>query len=107
MEIKIQMTGRLLAAGRVLAGISQEDFAAIIGMPVETVCSIEANGSAWIHSSEDAERISRALDEIGILTFGEAGGMGAGVKLKFTRQDVKQVMRLENEGGNAALDSAP
>ena len=107
MNANVQMSGRLLAAGRVLAGISQEDFAAIVGLPIETVRLMEAKGSAWIHEREDAERIAQALDRIGVVTFGEADGMGAGVRLKFTRLDVKQVMRLENEGGNAAWDSPP
>ena len=33
--------------------------------------------------------------------------MGAGVRLKFTRQDVKQIGRLENEGGFARSDDVP
>jgi hypothetical protein len=33
--------------------------------------------------------------------------MGAGVRLKFTRQDVKQIARLEGEGGVVGSDDAP
>ena len=66
MNPKIQMTGRLIAAGRTLAGISQEDFASFVGLPVETLCQMEAKGSAWIDSQEDAERISQGLDQIGV-----------------------------------------
>jgi transcriptional regulator with XRE-family HTH domain len=107
MNPKIQMTGRLIAAGRTLAGISQEDFAGFVGLPVESLCQLEAKGSAWIDPQEDAERISQGLDQIGIVVVGETGGLGAGVRLKFTRQDVRQVTRLENEGGNVGCDSAP
>lgn len=32
--------------------------------------------------------------------------MGAGIRLKFTRQDVKQILRLEGEGGIAGSDGA-
>ena len=107
MNLNIQMTGRLIAAGRTLAGISQEDFASFVGLSVETLCLMEAKGSAWIDSQEDAERISQGLDQIGNVVVGESGGMGEGVRLKFTRQDVRQVTRLENEGGNVGCDSAP
>jgi hypothetical protein len=37
----------------------------------------------------------------------EGGGIGAGVRLKFLRQDVKQIGRLENEGGIVADDDVP
>jgi hypothetical protein len=106
MNAKIQMTGRLIAAGRTLAGISQEDFASVVGLPAETLCLMEANGSAWIRAQEDAERLRQGLDRIGIVVIRESGDMGAGVRLKFTRQDVKQVTRLENEGGIVGYDSA-
>jgi len=33
--------------------------------------------------------------------------MGAGVRLKFTRQDVKQIMRLEGEVGIVRSDDTP
>jgi hypothetical protein len=33
--------------------------------------------------------------------------MGAGVRLKFTREDVAQLVRLEGEGGIARSDDAP
>lgn len=33
--------------------------------------------------------------------------MGAGVRLKFTRQDVKQIDRLESEGGIVRSDDVP
>ena len=33
--------------------------------------------------------------------------MGAGVRLKFTRQDVKHINRLEGEGGMVRSDDAP
>jgi hypothetical protein len=37
----------------------------------------------------------------------ETDGMGAGVRLKFTRTDVRQIARLENEGGVVGSDDAP
>jgi hypothetical protein len=104
---KIQMTGRLVAAARALIGISQAEFAAATGLPTETLRLMEANGSAWLHSERDAEAVSRGLEHFGVIAIGESDGMGAGVRLKFTRQDVKQIGRLENEGGIVGSDDAP
>ena len=102
MTFSVQLTGRLIAAGRALASIGQEDFSAIVGLSAETLNLMEANGSAWIQ--EDHARMIRwGLDQIGIIVIEESDGMGAGVRLKFTRQDVKQVMRLENEAEMSAV----
>ena len=107
MNLSVQLSGRLIAAGRALASIGQEDFSTIVGLPAETLNLMEANGSAWIDSEEHARMIRWGLDQIGIIVIDESDGMGAGVRLRFTRQDVKQVMRLENEGGNVGCDDAP
>lgn len=101
------MTGRLIAAARALAGVSQADFARASGIPTETIALMEANGSAWLHSATDAEAVSRAFYKFGVVVIDEGDGMGAGVRLKFTRQDVKQIARLEGEGGIIGSDDAP
>lgn len=107
MNPNTKMTGRLIAAARALAGISREDFAGAAGIPAETIALMEANGSASLHSEDDAEAISRSFDRFGVVVIGEDDGMGAGVRLKFTRQDVKQIARLEGEGGIVGSDDAP
>jgi hypothetical protein len=107
MSGKIQMTGRLVAAARALTGISQADFAAAAGLPIEALRLIEANGSAWLSSERDAEAVSSGLAHFGVIVIGESDGMGAGVRLKFTRQDVKQIGLLEGEGGIVRSDDAP
>jgi transcriptional regulator with XRE-family HTH domain len=107
MNSKIQMTGRLVAAARALTGISQEDFAAAAGLPLEALRLIEASGSAWISSERDAEAVSHGFAHFGVIAIDESDGMGAGVRLKFTRQDVKQIGRLESEGGVVRSDDAP
>lgn len=107
MSRKIRISGRLIAAARALAGVSQEDFAAAARLPVEALRFLEAGGSAWITSEEDAEALSRAFEHFGIITVEESDGMGAGVRLKFTRQDVAQITRLEGEGGIVGSDDAP
>lgn len=107
MTARIKMTGRLVAAARALSGISREAFAAAAGMTPEMIRAMEANGSAWLHSRSDAEAVIRAFDKFGIILLDEADGMGAGVRLKFTRQDVRQIARLEDEGGMVGSDDAP
>ena len=102
-----QLSGRLIAAARALAGVGQADFAAAAGIPVDTLRGIEAGGSAWVRSRRDAEALNRGLEHFGVIVIAESGGMGAGVRLKFTRQDVSQVTRLEGEGGIVGADDAP
>jgi len=48
-----------------------------------------------------------ALEAFGIIVIPEGDGMGAEVRLKFTRQDTKQIVRLENEGGIPRADGVP
>ena len=107
MKGKIQMTGRLVSAARALTGVSQEDFAAAAGLDVEALYLMEAGGSAWLSSERDAEAVSRGFAHFGVIVVEESDGMGAGVRLKFTRQDVKQIARLEGEGGVVRSDDAP
>jgi len=107
MNFEIKMTGRLVSAGRALSGISREDFARAAGISTEKLTLIEAKGSAWLNSQSDVEAMTRAFEVFGIIALDEEDGMGAGVRLKFTRQDVKQIARLEGEGGIARSDDAP
>ena len=107
MRPKTKTTGRLIAAGRALAEISREHFADAAGVSVEALILMEAKGSAWLDSEGEAEAVSRAFEKFGIVVVEEDGNMGAGVRLKFTRQDVKQINRLEGEGGMVRSDDAP
>jgi hypothetical protein len=107
MSTNTKMTGRLIAAARALTGISQADFALAARLPIETLRLMEASGSARLHSEQDVEAANRAMDHFGVIIIEESDGMGAGVRLKFTRQDVRQIARLEGEGGIVGSDDAP
>lgn len=107
MTARIKMTGRLIAAARALTGVNREDFAAAVGVTAATLTAMEANGSAWLHSEDDAEAVCRAFDKFGVVVLAEDGEMGAGVRLKFTRNDVRQIARFESEGGVVGSDDAP
>jgi len=107
MSSEIKMTGRLVAAARALIGISRDDFARAAGVSAETITLAEAKGSARLEPESDADAVLRAFDWFGVVVIGEGDGMGAGVRLKFTRRDVKQIARLEGEGGIVRSDDAP
>ncbi|MDE8652786.1 XRE family transcriptional regulator [Novosphingobium album (ex Liu et al. 2023)] len=102
-----KITGRLVAAARALAGVSRPDFASAAGIPVEALEAMERGGSARIEAGPDIEAVGRGLEFFGVIIIAEADGMGAGVRLKFTRQDVRQIARLESEGGIIGSDDAP
>lgn len=107
MDVKTQICGRLITAARALAGISRSDFAAVTGLSVESLRVMEGSGSAWVRSEQDVEALHQGLQHFGVIVIGESDGMGAGVRLKFTRQDVRQLARLEGEGGIIGADDAP
>ncbi|MBN8993962.1 MAG: helix-turn-helix domain-containing protein [Rhizobiales bacterium] len=107
MSTDIKVTGRIAAAGRALAGIGPEDFARMAGMPADRLAWLEASGSARLPTEDDVEAILRAFERVGVVVIAEDGDMGAGVRLKFTRRDVRQIMRLEGEGGIVGSDDAP
>lgn len=107
MSDHVRITGRLIAAARALVGVSAADFASAAGISTDTLGRIECAGSAWITEKADLCAAQRALDHYGVILVEEEGGMGAGVRLKFTRSDTRQIARLEGEGGVAGSDDAP
>lgn len=102
-----RVSGRVIAAARALVGVSRGDFAAACGLTVDDVCRLEAGGSAWVSSDAELAAVVRGLSHFGVLIVEESDGMGAGVRLKFTRSDARQIARLESEGGVVGSDDAP
>jgi hypothetical protein len=107
MSTMSRISGRIIAAARALVGVSQPDFAAACGLDVDTFSRLEAGGSAWVSSPEYVEAVARGMIHFGVIMIEESDGMGAGVRLKFTRSDVRQIARLESEGGTIGSDDAP
>ena len=103
----VPITGRLVAAARALVGVSAADLAAACRLPVDTLRRLESAGSAWIQDEAQVEAVKRGLDYFGVVIIEESNTMGAGVRLKFTRKDVRQITRLEGEGGVVGSDDAP
>lgn len=107
MGSNVKVTGRIAAAGRKLAGVNRQDFANAARLEVGKLALLEAGGSASLQEKDDIEAVLRAFDHFGVIVVDEDDMMGAGVRLKFTRRDVAQIMRLEDEGGIARSDDAP
>ena len=105
--IETKMTGRLIAAARALVGVPQADFATAAGLTLTELQHFEASGSARVSGERELAALSKALDHFGAVILDEGGGMGAGVRLKFSRMDVRQITRLESEGGAVGADDAP
>jgi hypothetical protein len=47
------------------------------------------------------------MNHFGVMIVEETDNLGAGVRLKFTRTDARQIARLESEGGVVGSDDAP
>jgi transcriptional regulator with XRE-family HTH domain len=107
MRAEARITGRLILAARALTGVSRANLASASGISIEALERLEASGSAWLPPGSNAEALMRALENFGVLLIGEGDGLGAGVRLKFTRDDVRQLGRLENEGGTVRDDDVP
>jgi hypothetical protein len=107
MTVETGVSGRLIAAARALTGISAKDLAITSGVGIEVLGQMEASGSAWLQPGADLDAVIRALEIFGVIFIPESEGIGAGVRLKFLRQDVRQIGRLENEGGIVADDDVP
>jgi hypothetical protein len=105
--IEIKITGRLIAAARALVGVPQADFAAVAGLTQTELQHLEASGSARVTEERELAAVGKALDHFGAVILDESNGMGAGVRLKFSRMDVRQITRLESEGGAVGADDSP
>lgn len=104
---KKEISGRQIAAARLLTGVSRAVLATAAGIPLADLKRLEASGSVIFPGEMKAAAIRRALESFGVIFLFEEQGIGAGVRLKFTRLDTKQIGRLENEGGAVREDDVP
>ena len=98
-----KITGKQIAAGRVLSGIGRAKLAKLTGISEAELRLMEANDGPPGGSGADVQSVCIALEKLGVVFIFENGG-GAGVRLKFNRSEVKQIARLEGEGGAVADD---
>lgn len=96
----MQLMGPLCRAARALTQISRTALAEASGIPKPVIREFESG-----YDLEDSARhkLMHALEQAGAV-FLEEGDMGVGVRLRFTARDVRQLNRLEGEGGNVGED---
>ncbi len=98
----MNFTGPLARAARALAQWPRKHVAGLAGIDETMLADFENGG---LPLAEDAQmRLRQTLEEGGVVFLPEDGRGGAGVRLKFNRQDVKQINRLEGEGGPVGTD---
>jgi len=101
------ISGRLIAAARSLTVVSLDDLASMAKISTEQLTRMEASDAALLPADATTDAVRRALEHFGAVFIPEGDGMGAGVRLKFSRLDARQISRLEGEGGAVGDDDVP
>lgn len=95
------ITGPQARAARALVEWPRDVVARRSGVDIEAIAAFE---TGRVDPGDDAKgRLKAALEEGGAVFIDENGG-GAGVRLKFSRKEVRSINRMENEGGPVGED---
>ena len=95
------ITAAQCRAARALIEWSVDDLSRSSKVDAKTIENLEMR---YHHPTDDDKRRLRvALEEGGVIFIPENGG-GAGVRLKFTRREVRAINRWEGEGGTVGED---
>lgn len=98
------MTGSQCRAARALVEWTREMLARTAGVEIAVVEGFERK--LGDPKPDDVRKLKQALESGGALFIDENGG-GVGVRLKFSRSDVRRIATLESEGGTVAMDDVP
>lgn len=100
----ITITGPQCRAARALVEWTRDTLATNSGVDASVIEAFERK----LESPEAAaiDRLMQALEAGGAVFIAENGG-GLGVRLKFTRADVRRISAFEGEGGAVAMDDVP
>lgn len=98
------ITGAQCRAARALVEITIGKLADRSGIDRRVIERFEQKLNA--PTPQDILTLRESLEDLGAVFIDENGG-GAGVRLKFTRSDTKQISRMVNEGGMPGLDTVP
>lgn len=95
------LTSAQCRAGRALIEWSQAQLSQAASIDVQTIADFEKRFRAADETTR--RRLRAALEAAGVVFIAENGG-GAGARLKFSRQEVWEVNRWEEEGGKSGED---
>jgi hypothetical protein len=95
------LTAAQCRAGRALIEWSQAQLSQSAAIDLQTIADFEKR----IRKADETtrRRLRAALEAAGVVFLAENGG-GAGVRLKFSREEVWEVNRWEDEGGVTGED---
>jgi DNA-binding XRE family transcriptional regulator len=97
----MQITGPLCRAARALVQWPRAQLATASGVAKPAIRAFETGD---VDPGDEAKAaLKHALETAGAV-FLDEDDLGAGVRLRFTRKDVKQLRRLEGEGGTIGED---
>ncbi len=97
----MDLTGSLCRAARALVQWPRRQLASASGVPKEAIRAFETGDVD--PGAEAKTALKHALERAGAV-FIDEDDLGPGVRLRFTAKDVKQIRRLEGEGGPVGDD---
>ena len=95
------LTAAQCRAGRALIEWSQAQLSQSAGIDAQTIADFEKRFRAADETTR--RRLRATLEAAGVMFISENGG-GAGARLKFSREEVWEVNRWEDEGGVTGED---
>jgi len=95
------LTASQCRAGRALIEWSQAQLSQSASIDIQTIADFEKRFRAADETTR--RRLRAALEAAGVVFIAENGG-GAGARLKFSREEVWEVNRWEDEGGVTGED---
>jgi transcriptional regulator with XRE-family HTH domain len=101
MTAPTSLTAAQCRAGRALIDWSQAQLSQSASIDVNTIADFEKRFRAPDETTR--RRLRATLEAAGVVFLAENGG-GAGVRLKFSREEVWEVNRWEEEGGKPGED---
>ena len=96
------ITGSLARAARALVQLPRDHVAQLAGLDERVLAAFET-GDGGLDDAAKA-RLRHALEQGGAVFLPEDADSGVGVRLKFTRQDVRAINRMEGESGTVGED---
>ncbi len=98
------LTSAQCRAGRALIDWTQQQLSQAAAIDLQTIADFEKRFRAADETTR--RRLRATLEAAGVVFVAENGG-GAGARLKFSREEVWEVNRWEDEGGVAGEDDIP